>query len=87
MNEADFKYFNQPLFYGAGDTSRKNREELEKQIQALHEINSGFQQPCHCVAYPCKCDDQNAALCRLRVKLGRSVKIALDIYNEDMSVW
>ncbi len=75
------KPFNGRIFYGNGDLTKRDIEELNLQIAEVHSINSGLQQPCHCVSEEAhkRCKEAEAeGKARLKV-LGKSIKKALGI--------
>ena len=73
-----YTYFTKPIFYGAGETSAKNVNELNRQIEEIHSINSGIQQPCHC-DHECDCEEQFQRELEFKKQLGESIKKALNI--------
>lgn len=73
-----FSFFTTSIFYGAGDITKSDVAELNRQVEMVHSINSGMQQSCHC-DYPCKCESMNMAMHKLKDALGKSIKAALDI--------
>lgn len=86
MEKKKFKFFEEEIFYGNcspnGDgITEREMAELQRQIDEVHSINSGLQQPSHCSSEDAQlvCNAIDEALFRLKVKLGNSIKTALGI--------
>lgn len=74
----DFKFFTHELFYGSGDSTEQDIAEVQSQVNEIHSLISGTQQPCHC-HYNCNCKEDNAKAWEMVAILRKSVANALGI--------